>query len=71
MNNEERIKHNMEYLKLTRRELEIHEVFVDTSISKFPKSLTDYIKKESEIYGVSGDPLMYWIADWIAGRDKE
>lgn len=62
---EERMQYNMKYLNLTRRQVEIHDVFMQAKMSTYPKSLTDYISEQSKIYSISGDCIAWWIAKWI------
>lgn len=67
---EERIQYNMKCLRLTRRQVEIHDVFMLAKMSTYPQSLTDYISAESRVYGISGDCIAEWIALWIRGEEE-
>lgn len=66
---ESRIKHNMEALHLTPRQLEIHDFFMASSISTYPQGLLGYLTVIGHKYGLSGDVMAESIAAWIRGDE--
>lgn len=64
-----RIKYNMEYLSLSERQCEIHDVIMLSRMNMWPGSLTDFIKRESAKYGICGELIVSCVEDWIAGRE--
>lgn len=68
MKETKRLEYNMDYLKLTRRQVEIHDIIMQSMMNTWSGPLSSYISDQSKIYGISGDPLAYWVADWIAER---
>lgn len=71
MNKEERIQHNMKELRLTRRQVEIHDILMSSNISTFPKSLTDFLTALGDKYMMCGAAMAEGIAAWIAERESE
>lgn len=64
-----RIKYNMKYLSLSERQSEIHDIIMLSHMDKWPRSLTDYIRRQSEKYGFCGEVIVSCVADWIAERE--
>ena len=70
MKPEERIKHNMKHLGLTRRQLEIHDVFMGSKINTWPQSLLDFLTRIGHKYGMCGDVMAECVAAWIKGEEE-
>lgn len=66
---EKRIQHNMKHLGLTRRQVEIHDVFMASIINTWPKSLTDFLTQIGQKYGMCGDVIAECVAAWIKGEE--
>ncbi len=71
MNAEERLAYNMDYLNLTKRQCEIHDIIMLSTIDTWPPSLHDFLQKVSEKYGICGAVISETVASWIAEREEE
>ena len=65
---EQRIIYNMDYLNLSRRQAEIHDIIMQSIMDTWPKSLKAYVKQQSNRYGFCGEIIVSCVADWIAER---
>lgn len=64
-----RIKYNMVYLSLSRRQCEIHDIIMSSKMDTWPLGLIDFIKARSKKYGFCGEIIVSCVADWIAERE--
>ena len=71
MSEDERLKYNMGELDCTYREAEIHGMLMQLPCNLYPKSLTNYISKQSKIYGWCGDVHAECVIDWMKGKDTD
>lgn len=65
-----RILYNMNYLNLTMRQAEIHDIIMQSVMDTWPEGLLDLIRRRSEEYGFCGEIIVSCVADWIAERDQ-
>jgi len=56
---------NKLYLKLDEFQIILHEAIMQMPVNTYPKSLTDYIKKESDKYMYCGDLHAVCVARWV------
>ena len=67
---EGRIAYNMEFLNLTERQVEIHDIIMQSKMNTWPDSLVNLIKERSQKLGCCSELIVSCVADWIANRDR-
>ena len=67
----ERIKYNIEYLNLSERQCEIHDIIMQSLMNTWPPSLLCYLEEQAEKYGFCGELIVSCVADWITEREGE
>jgi len=70
MTDEQRIQHNMKYLGLTKRRVEIHDVLMSIPMKYRPESLIDLTRRYFDKYAYCADVHAVAIAEWIKGNDE-
>lgn len=63
--------HNMDYLGLSDEQYTRHEKLMKTKMNEWPMELYFYVANESKKYGMSGDAIAVWVAEWIRQNDNE
>ena len=63
-------KHNMSYLGLNSEQYDKHCRLMGMKMSKWPDSLYNHVKQETQRVGVCGDAVACAVASWLKEQGK-